>query len=64
MYIVPSGKTLAAWVEGLIPEAPLTPRQTDDVIGALGRYGVLESSFNCALTQPLSRSQSLHNTHA
>jgi hypothetical protein len=27
MHIVPSGKTLAARFEGLIPKAPLTPRQ-------------------------------------
>ena len=41
MQIVPSGKMLGARIEGLDLSRPLTEREVEEIIQAIGRYGVL-----------------------
>ena len=41
MQIVPSGKRLGASIEGLDLSKPLAEREVEEIIQAIGRYGVL-----------------------
>ena len=41
MQTVPSGKMLGARIEGLDLSRPLAEREVEEIIQAIGRYGVL-----------------------
>ena len=41
MHIVPSGKMLGARIEGLDLSRPLAEREVEEIVQAIGRYGVL-----------------------